>query len=73
MQEELLASVGYGGKSLDEWLRNGFFEQHYKLFRHRPFIWHIWDGRKKDGFGALVNYHMLDAKLLEAAGVALVE
>lgn len=64
-QEELLASVGYGGRNLDEWLRNGFFEQHYKLFHHRPFIWHIWDGRKKDGFGALVNYHKLDAKLLD--------
>jgi hypothetical protein len=64
-QEELLASVGYGGKSLDEWLRNGFFEQHCKLFHHRPFVWHVWDGRKTDGFGALVNYHKLDAKLLE--------
>ena len=64
-QEELLASVGYGGKKLDEWLRNGFFEQHSKLFHHRPFVWHVWDGRKTDGFGALVNYHRLDAKLLE--------
>ena len=24
----LLAQVGYGGKTLDDWLRNGFFEQH---------------------------------------------
>ena len=24
-----------------------------------PFIWHIWDGRKRDGFHALVNYHKL--------------
>ena len=23
---------------------------------NRPFVWHIWDGRR-DGFGALVNYH----------------
>ena len=22
-------------------------------------IWHIWDGRKRDGFHALVNYHKL--------------
>lgn len=64
-QEELLTSLGYGGKSIGQWLGDGFFEQHYKLFHHRPFIWHVWDGRKKDGFGALVNYHMLDAKLLD--------
>ena len=29
------------------------------MFHERPFIWHVWDGRK-DGFGALVNYHRLD-------------
>lgn len=48
-----------GGLDLDQWLRESFFEQHCKLFHHRPFIWHIWDGRKRDGFQALVNYHML--------------
>ena len=48
-----------GGASLDDWLRNRFFDQHCKLFQHRPFIWHIWDGRKRDGFHALVNYHKL--------------
>ena len=48
-----------GSVSLDDWLRNRFFEQHCKLFHHRPFIWHIWDGRKRDGFHALVNYHKL--------------
>jgi len=32
--------------------------EHCKLFHHRPFIWHTWDGRK-DGFHALVNYHRL--------------
>ena len=53
-----------GASNLDDWLRNKFFEEHYKLFHHRPFIWHIWDGRK-DGFNALVNYHKLDFKLLE--------
>ena len=45
--------------SLDEWLRNRFFEDHCKLFHHRPFLLHIWDGRKRDGFHALVNYHKL--------------
>ena len=44
---------------LDGWLRNRFFDQHCKLFRQRPFIWHIWDGRQKDGFHALVNYRKL--------------
>ena len=53
----LLAEAG--SPSLDDWLRNSFFEQHCKLFHHRPFVWHIWDGRKRDGFHALVNYHKL--------------
>ena len=60
-----------GGADLDDWLRNAFFEHHYKLFHDRPFVWHIWDGRKRDGFHALVNYHKLCApgsgrKLLES-------
>src|SRR5690554_7589509 len=41
-----------GSKSLSLWLRDKFFEQHCKLFQHRPFIWHIWDGLK-DGFSVL--------------------
>jgi len=44
---------------LDDWLRNEFFAEHCKLFHDRPFVWHIWDGRKRDGFHALVNYHKL--------------
>lgn len=44
--------------SLEEWLRDRFFEEHCALFHSRPFIWHVWDGRK-DGFSALVNYHKL--------------
>ncbi len=56
----LLADNGFSGKSLDDWLRDGFFEQHCALFQQRPFIWHIWDGRR-DGFHALVNYHHLAA------------
>ena len=45
-------------QSLEDWLRDLFFQEHCKLFHNRPFIWHIWDGRK-DGFHALVNYHRL--------------
>ena len=50
-----------GSPSLDDWLRNRFFGEHCKLFHHRPFAWHIWDGRTRDGFHALVNYHRLAA------------
>ena len=50
---------GTRSDSLDDWLRDRFFEAHCKLFHHRPFIWHVWDGRKRDGFHALVNYHRL--------------
>ena len=53
-----------GTSSLDDWLRNRFFEEHCKLFHQRPFVWHIWDGRRRDGFHALVNYH----KLAEGGG-----
>src|SRR4030095_10823727 len=63
-QNELLERVEYGGKTLEDWLRNGFFEQHFQLFHQRPFIWHIWDGRR-DGFSALVNYHKLNRNNLE--------
>ena len=62
--EKLLAQADCAGKGLAVWLREQFFEQHAKRFHHRPFIWHVWDGQK-DGFGALVNYHKLDAKNLE--------
>ena len=54
----LLADAGFAGRSLDDWLREGFFTQHCNLFHQRPFVWHIWDGRR-DGFHALVNYHRL--------------
>jgi hypothetical protein len=55
-----------GGKSgrLEDWLRDTFFAQHVKVFENRPFLWHVWDGRK-DGFSAVVNYHRLDHKTLE--------
>lgn len=62
LKNRLLEIVG--SKSLSLWLRDKFFEQHCKLFQHRPFIWHIWDGFN-DGFSALVNYHKLDKAGLE--------
>lgn len=62
---DLLAQTGHAGKTLETWLREKFFIQHCKLFNHRPFIWHIWDGLR-DGFSALVNYHRLDHKTLES-------
>ena len=61
---ELLKNANHAGKTLETWLREKFFAQHCKLFKHRPFIWHIWDGLR-DGFAALVNYHKLDRKNLE--------
>ena len=64
IRNQLLEAVGCKNKSLSFWLREKFFDQHCKLFQHRPFIWHMWDGLK-DGFSALVNYHQLDKKNLE--------
>ena len=64
-EQELLQAVGYGSKSLEAWLRDGFFEQHCKLFHQRPFIWQVWDGLR-DGFSVLVNYHKLGRKGLES-------
>jgi hypothetical protein len=66
----VLLSDAYGGEwsasklqqllgdceSLEEWLRDRFFEEHCAIFDQRPFVWHVWDGRN-DGFHALVNYH----------------
>jgi hypothetical protein len=63
-QRSLLADVDFEGRGLHEWLRDGFFIQHCKLFGNRPFIWHIWD-RRRDGFNALVNYHKLDYARLQ--------
>lgn len=58
----LAAAQGAGSapESIEDWLRDRFFEQHCKLFHNRPFVWHVWDGRR-DGFHALVNYHRLAA------------
>lgn len=63
--QKLLTDAGCKpATTLDDWLRNKFFEQHFKRFHHRPFIWHIWDSRN-DGFSCLVNYHKLTHKTLE--------
>jgi len=58
-ENELIRSTGSEAGNLDEWLRNDFFKQHCDIFHQRPFVWHIWDGRKSDGFHALINYHKL--------------
>jgi hypothetical protein len=58
---ELIRASDSEAGDLEEWLRNDFFWQHNELFEQRPFVWHIWDGRKRDGFHALVNYHRLAA------------
>lgn len=62
---QLLTAADHTGKSLETWLRDKYFAQHCALFGNRPFVWHIWDGLR-DGFAALVNYHKLDYKTLEA-------
>lgn len=64
LQEHLLALSSFAGKTLEDWLADDFFAHHCRIFHNRPFIWHIWDGRK-DGFAALVNYHRLDRANLE--------
>lgn len=61
---ELLTASGSTKKDLGEWLRDDFFKAHCQLFKNRPFVWQVWDGRK-DGFSALVNYHKLDRPALE--------
>ena len=52
------AANGQPAESMEEWLRDRFFEEHCRLFHQRPFVWHVWDGRR-DGFHALVHYHRL--------------
>lgn len=46
--------------SLEDWLRDSFFEEHCALFGQRPFVWQVSDGLRT-GFSALVNYHKLVA------------
>jgi hypothetical protein len=61
---ELLRGAGSSKADLGAWLRDDFFKAHCKLFGNRPFVWHVWDGRK-DGFAALLNYHRLERATLE--------
>jgi hypothetical protein len=66
-ERALLARTGRRGSrssTLEEWVRDEFFEQHCDLFHQRPFVWHIWDGRR-DGFHALINCHKLDHATLQ--------
>ena len=61
MERQLLVAAAGSNEpadSIEEWLQDRFFEEHCRHFRQRPFIWHVWDGRR-DGFHALVNYHRL--------------
>ena len=61
MERQLLVAAAGGNEpadSIEAWLRDRFFEEHCQHFRQRPFIWHVWDGRR-DGFHTLVNYHRL--------------
>jgi hypothetical protein len=64
LERNLITEAGGKNGRLEDWLRDTFFAQHVKVFDNRPFLWHIWDGRK-DGFSAVVNYHRLDHKTLE--------
>jgi hypothetical protein len=59
-ERSLIRATDSDATSLEDWLRDEFFAQHCALFHQRPFVWHIWDGRK-DGFHALANYHQLAA------------
>ncbi len=69
-EQALIRATESKAKSLEAWLRDECFAQHNALFHHRPFIWHLWDGRS-DGFHALVNYHKLAAA--DGAGRKLLE
>lgn len=63
-ERTLVTEVGGKNGRLEDWLRDVFFAQHVRVFDSRPFLWHIWDGRK-DGFSAVANYHRLDHRTLE--------
>lgn len=64
LERELVTTTGSTLVRLEDWLRDAFFVQHVKVFDSRPFLWHVWDGRK-DGFSAIVNYHKLNRRTLE--------
>lgn len=64
LERQLVVDAGGKHGRLDDWIRDAFFAEHVRVFHNRPFLWHIWDGRK-DGFSAIVNYHKLDRRTLE--------
>jgi hypothetical protein len=64
LERQLVIEAGGSNGKLEEWLRDKFFAQHVSVFDNRPFLWHIWDGRK-DGFSAIISYHRLDHGTLE--------
>ncbi|MCH8564626.1 BREX-1 system adenine-specific DNA-methyltransferase PglX [Nesterenkonia sp. LB17] len=64
LERTLVTEAGGKNGRLQDWLRDTFFAQHVRVFGNRPFLWHVWDGRK-DGFSAVINYHKLDHKTLE--------
>ena len=64
-ERTLVSEAGGKNGRLEDWLRDTFFSQHLDVFDNRPFLWHISDGRKADGFSAIVNYHRLDHRTLE--------
>ncbi|MGP5261389.1 hypothetical protein ACTXMW_16115 [Brachybacterium paraconglomeratum] len=64
LERRLVREAGGKNGRLEDWLRDSFFDKHVQVFNNRPFLWHIWDGRK-DGFSAIVNYHRLDRRTLE--------
>lgn len=64
LERSLVTDAGGRSGRIEDWLRDTFFVQHVKVFDNRPFLWHVWDGRK-DGFSAVVNYRRLDHRTLE--------
>lgn len=64
VERSLVVAEGGSSGRLEDWLRDSFFAEHVKVFDNRPFLWHVWDGRK-DGFSAIINYHRLDRRTLE--------
>ncbi len=64
LEHTLVTEAGGTTGRLEDWLRDTFFAHHCKVFDNRPFLWHVWDGRK-DGFSAVLHYHRLDRPSLE--------
>ncbi len=49
-------------ETLEEWLRDEYFDYHTSLYQGRPIFWHIASaqGRGEHAFGAIVHYHKFD-------------